>query len=226
MSKQQKKVIKRQRMPGIPWLTAVVMISFLLAAIISLTYQSLPWQLVDSLAHNLVLSWRGDVSTKIMVAVSDFGYFGGIMIWLLMIGMLVASRAYVLAYVAVGLSAGGFGLGWGLKLLVARLRPMGMALVPETSHSFPSLHALSAMVLYLFIAYIFFYYTRSFWRSYIVFVVCVLTAGLIGLSRVYLGVHYLSDVTAGFVLGIGWFALVVLIQKCFHVFAKKTDTSV
>jgi undecaprenyl-diphosphatase len=213
-------------MPGIPWLAVVTGVCFALAAVISFTYESLPWRMTDALANNLVLSWRSDVLTKAMMAVSDFGYFGGIMIWLLLIGIFVAARALPLIYIALGLSAGGFGLGWGLKLLVARLRPMEIALVPETSHSFPSLHALSAMVLYLFVAYIFYYYSRRFWQSYIVFVGSVITAILIGLSRVYLGVHYFSDVIAGFTFGIGWFSLVLLVQKCFYVLAKKTDTSV
>ncbi len=86
------------------------------------------------------------------------------------------------------------------KQLVGRSRPLQM-LVEETSFSFPSGHATLSMALYGFLIYIIIRTVKNvqvkIWST-IIFAVLIF---LIGISRVYLGVHYASDVFAGFVLG-------------------------
>ncbi len=88
-----------------------------------------------------------------------------------------------------------------------RPRPVGVAVYAEQSFSFPSGHAIVAIALYGFLTYIAVRYVRR-WR----YKVYILFAGvslilLIGVSRLYVGVHYLSDVWGGYLLGFLWLVI-------------------
>jgi membrane-associated phospholipid phosphatase len=92
-----------------------------------------------------------------------------------------------------------------LKALFGRPRPyFEHPLVLETSYSFPSGHAMESLVLYGMLAYFAVLTLRS-WRSRtaVVFGAALLVL-LIGFSRMYLGVHYFSDVVAGYAAGGVW----------------------
>jgi membrane-associated phospholipid phosphatase len=92
-----------------------------------------------------------------------------------------------------------------LKVLFARPRPyFEQPLLLETYYSFPSGHAMEAVVLYGMLAYFAVLALRT-WRARaaVVFGTSLLVL-LIGFSRMYLGVHYLSDVVAGFAAGGVW----------------------
>ena len=92
-----------------------------------------------------------------------------------------------------------------LKALFARPRPyFEQPLLLETYYSFPSGHAMEAVVLYGMLAYFAVLALRT-WRARaaVVFGTSLLVL-LIGFSRMYLGVHYFSDVVAGFAAGGVW----------------------
>jgi undecaprenyl-diphosphatase len=94
-----------------------------------------------------------------------------------------------------------------LKWLFARPRPMWPhPLVILTSHSFPSGHAMQSVMFYGLLGYLVIPQIGS-WRGRVWTVVAgVMLVLLIGLSRLYLGVHYLSDVFAGYAAGVVWLA--------------------
>lgn len=100
-----------------------------------------------------------------------------------------------------------------LKDIFQRPRPYFYPLVVERDYSFPSGHAMDSMVFYATLSYLFFHFTKNKKLSILVSVISFVLVVLIGLSRIYLGVHYPSDVLAGFVGGQAWFASVLLIQK-------------
>lgn len=100
---------------------------------------------------------------------------------------------------------GGSVLSFILKTAVHRIRPnAGFALIQIGGWSFPSGHAMMSIIFYGMLAYLFIRRTHS-WRLQ---VLAVSAAGfivfLIGFSRIYLGVHYLSDVLAGYAGGLFW----------------------
>lgn len=88
-----------------------------------------------------------------------------------------------------------------LKVIIKRARPLKIALIVESGYSFPSGHSITAIVFYGFIAYLIVNLTESqFKRKYIVAFFSALVLA-IGLSRIYLGVHFATDVLGGFLLG-------------------------
>lgn len=88
-----------------------------------------------------------------------------------------------------------------LKLVVQRPRPpLYMHAVTETSYSFPSSHAAVAIALYGFLIFSAEHLILPRWRK-IGIIFCSALVIAIGFSRLYLGVHYLSDVLGGYILG-------------------------
>ncbi|MCU7497178.1 MAG: phosphatase PAP2 family protein [Ignavibacteria bacterium] len=96
-----------------------------------------------------------------------------------------------------------------LKSLIARQRPSAVfQLMPEYSHSFPSGHSMMSAVVYLSLAVLIArIQKRRVIRIYVIAVALFLTF-IIGISRIYLGVHYPTDVLAGWALGLAWASFV------------------
>jgi undecaprenyl-diphosphatase len=89
-----------------------------------------------------------------------------------------------------------------IKVIVKRPRPVGISLLQIGGYSFPSGHTTSAVSFYGLLIY--FIYKSNFSKGKKIFLISVLSLliFLIGISRIYLGVHYASDVLAGFILAI------------------------
>ncbi len=87
-----------------------------------------------------------------------------------------------------------------VKALVSRQRPEFM-LFEETSYSFPSGHAMNNMAMYLGILFSLLLFVKNKKVRFTVSAFCTIMPLLIGISRVYFGVHYLTDVISGWALG-------------------------
>lgn len=100
-----------------------------------------------------------------------------------------------------------------IKLIFARARPDINPLMIENTYSFPSGHSMMSMILYGYLIYLIYNYFKS--KKYKWLLICVLSILIlcIGFSRIYLGVHYVSDVVGGFVLGIAYLILYIDISK-------------
>ncbi len=93
-----------------------------------------------------------------------------------------------------------------LKFGIGRARPDVLgALVVEHLSSFPSLHAALSVGVYGVLAHIAVGRLRTDASVFAVGALCVTLALLIGMSRIYLGVHYLSDVLGGYLVGLAWY---------------------
>jgi membrane-associated phospholipid phosphatase len=91
-----------------------------------------------------------------------------------------------------------------LKTLFQRKRPLSPLLKAAKGLSFPSGHAIMAVTFYGLLLYILLHSTDIAWLQYLLAVLLILLIILIGFSRVYLRVHYASDVLAGFIIGLLW----------------------
>ena len=100
-----------------------------------------------------------------------------------------------------------------LKYIVQRERPNELRLVNETSYSFPSGHSMISMAFYGYFIYLIYKYVKNKYikSALIALLSCLIV--LIGFSRIYLGVHYTSDVLSGFVISIAYLILFTSIVK-------------
>ncbi len=92
-----------------------------------------------------------------------------------------------------------------IKILIGRERPGDFALLHLDTFSFPSGHATAAMALYGFIAYLVWSFYPRF--RFLILPIGIVLVALVSASRVYLGVHYPSDVLGGLVLGGIWIVI-------------------
>ena len=125
-----------------------------------------------------------------------------------LIAALVVAHRNRSALQLAALMIGALLLNTGLKRLLGRERPP--ELYPDTmpaSFSFPSGHALMSLVFYFTISFVASRMVAQRGLKIAIWTVGSVTVGAIGLSRVYLGVHYPSDVVAGYLVGALWLAI-------------------
>ena len=121
--------------------------------------------------------------------------------------VLAIRRQWRLAVYLLVTGAGALVLDPVLKSLVGRLRPVvANPIAHGTGNSFPSGHSLGSIVCYGAVLLVFLPLARGRWRTAFIAVTVALVA-LIGVSRILLGVHYLSDVVGAWAVGIAWLGL-------------------
>jgi undecaprenyl-diphosphatase len=119
-------------------------------------------------------------------------------------------------------TAGSILLNNALKLFFNRERPDVFEWQTHAaSSSFPSGHAMSATVVYGTVAYLLARLQKHTWSRAITLTAAVLMIGLICLTRLYLGVHYPSDVLAGIIVGLAWSAFCMATLEASLVLARR-----
>jgi len=98
------------------------------------------------------------------------------------------------------------------KLAVHRVRPDNPVYL-ENSFSFPSGHAMVSVIFYGFLGYLLIRHLKNWKQKVNVFFVCFIIAIAIGFSRLYLGVHYFSDVWGGYLLGLLILATIITLYE-------------
>jgi len=126
--------------------------------------------------------------------------------------VLVARRSYSLLSPLITLVFGGNALNYALKVLIHRARPTFVdPLVTVAGDSFPSGHAMASTIFYGFVVtYIVANVLRQRGNNAAIGA-GILMVVLVCFSRVYLGVHYLSDVVAGILEAIAWYVVVLAV---------------
>lgn len=106
------------------------------------------------------------------------------------------------------------------KFLVARPRPSVLRIVEETGFSFPSGHSMASFAFYGLIIYLVWKNTNNKALKWLVTIFLSLLVLFIGLSRIYLGVHYASDVFAGF---IGGLIVLIIVISLWQKYGEKSE---
>lgn len=170
--------------------------------------------LFDEAVRDLIHQYASPSVTWIMQIVTFLGsaYF------LIPFGSLVTvvfllakwRRALVLFLLTM---SGATALNWTLKLIFGRTRPMPFFDIPvPESFSFPSGHALLSLCFYSVLASIIAARVKNPVIRLAVWLIAVLLVVAIGLSRLYLGVHYPSDVLAGYAAAMIWIVTVAIVD--------------
>jgi undecaprenyl-diphosphatase len=173
----------------------------------------------DRPALQLAIDARGPVSNEV---VTVFTHLGG------PLGMTVIATAITLAMtltwrsrtpfilVVVGV-AGSLTMTTVGKAVVGRVRPPQIDAVPpfESSPSFPSGHTLNSTVIAGLVAYLLLRHLQTHVARVVTIVLAGGWAFAMGLSRVFLGHHWLTDVAVGWTLGLAWVGLVILAHRLF-----------
>lgn len=167
----------------------------------------------DLRATTLVQGWPESVRAAMLVAT-----FIGEPVFTVGIGIAIAAfgwfRANVGLFTAGVIAIGTVLVGAFIKLIFHRPRPLTeyVAMMRFETFSFPSGHAVGSTVTYGLLAYLLWHFLPAPW-NYIVAIGLVGIIVLIGISRIYLGAHFPSDVVAGWLVGgLGLVIIIFIVQ--------------
>lgn len=161
-----------------------------------------------------IQSFISDKLTKILETLTFLGSAKAVIaISILIITLMLFNKKWweTLFFVVAVLGSSLFNLL--LKFIFQRTRPSIHPLITETGYSFPSGHSMVSFVLYGMITYfLVLFYVKRFVKIITILFFSLLVL-LIGVSRIYLGVHYPSDVLAGFAVGGTWLIICLIVLK-------------
>lgn len=167
----------------------------------------------DARVNALLYAFRNITAVKTFIWVTLLGESPTIIVFALVISILLWLSHKKWQAITLWLTIiGSEGFTFIAKLIFHRPRPIN-AVFLEDSNSFPSGHATIAVAFYGFLAYLLFKKTKSKLLRALIILVAIITIAAIGFSRLYLGVHYVSDVWTGYLVGLLWLIIGITIAE-------------
>jgi membrane-associated phospholipid phosphatase len=196
---------------GLP-LTLVVAVAFVNISLLTELTESVmqaKWVVVmDKEFTTMLYSVRTPWLSQILFLITKLGEREAVFIVGAVVSAIFILRRRFIALIAFWMVMGGIGISirYG-KTIISRARPVDVAYYEVEHYSFPSGHATTAFALYGLLAYFLYRHYDKSRNQHIYLWAALILSVIVGFSRIYLGVHYLSDVLAGFLLGLLWLLL-------------------
>ena len=171
----------------------------------------------DIIGYNLISKYLiKDVTLPIAKFITNFGGVIWLIIFTIVLSFLLIKNKHKLIgkLVILNLALSGL-LNQVLKKIVQRPRPEEYRLIDESGYSFPSGHSMVSAAVYGFLIYLIFKHVKNKKLKRVLIPFLVILIILIGVSRIYLGVHYTSDVLAGFLISICYLVIFTSIANEF-----------
>jgi len=180
-------------------------ISIILFLLIGLYLINIEDNIVDKTIYNLIISTKSNTMTTIFKIITSFASIKFML--LACIVVLFLKKLKHLRFLIILNIINDTILNTILKLIFKRERPIDLMIVEETGYSFPSGHTMVAAIFYGFIIYL---VSKSKYKKktkIIINTILTILILLIGISRIYLGVHYATDVIASYLISISYLIL-------------------
>lgn len=182
----------------------------------------------DGFVRSAVHGWASPGLTSFMRTMT---WIGSLEFLVPFVAVCVATFLYVqwrrAAFLLLISVAGAIPLDAVLKVAFRRARPVPFFDIPAPqSYSFPSGHALFSFCIFGVLGAITAARTRRVWLRIVIWIVAGAMIFLIGLSRIYLGVHYPSDVVAGYLAAAIWVSTIAVVDRWRRRRASERDMRV
>ena len=167
---------------------------------------------IDKYGYNLISKLKNDNMTNIIKIITNIG--GTIIIAVVTILSLFIFRKKKIDICIILNLLGIFILNNVLiKNIIARDRPTGINIIEENGYSFPSGHTAISTVVYGYLIYLIYNYVSNKKLKYVLISTLSIIILVVGLTRIYLGVHYTSDVLGGYLLGISYLLIFTYVTR-------------
>lgn len=164
----------------------------------------------DELIYSFIISFKTDILTDFFKVISFLASTKMIILYNIVIAIIVLinKKTNLLLITISSISSGV--INNLVKYIIKRDRPFGVALVNESFYSFPSGHAMISILFFGMIIYKLIE-SRSKYRKILIPIISIYIL-LVGISRIYLGVHYVTDIIGGYLLG----TIILLMLSIIH----------
>lgn len=167
----------------------------------------------DNRVYQILSVWISEPMTKIATIITFFGSALALIIITIIVCLILAYKKqkygkYIIINLVIATVCNQI-----IKFLVARPRPEGYRLVVENGYSFPSGHTMVSMAFYGFFIYLIDKKIKNPYIKWSSIILLTLLISAIGLSRIYLGVHFASDVLAGLCFSTSYLIIFLQIIK-------------
>jgi len=209
--------LSKEHFNGLPLTLLALAFLYILSVFLGLLEDVVRSEIIvsaDIRIENLLYVFRHESITQLFLWVTVLGkatvIIAGVGVISIILWLMQKHRQMIGYWIAIGGAAGSAFLG---KILIHRARPSGVGVYTEDSFSFPSGHATMATVFYGYIIYLYLLSGKSWKQKTNVFFAGAFTIFIIGFSRLYLGVHFMSDVLGGIVLGLLWLIIGITLTE-------------
>ena len=110
-----------------------------------------------------------------------------------------------------------------IKFIMQRPRPTEFRIIEETGYSFPSGHSMVSLAFYGYLIYLIYKYINNKHLKRTLIIILSILICIIGVSRIYLGVHYTSDVLGGFLISFAYLIIYIELVNKFVLEKNKDD---
>ena len=186
---------------NIKWIALFVCIILVIGIVIDVLSKEI-YQL-DVVGYNFISQHLiSDNITPIAKCITQLGGVIGLVALAIILSIVIKNKkTSILIWLNLGISAL---LNQTLKYIIQRPRPTEYRIIDESGYSFPSGHSMVSAAFYGFLIYLIYKKVKNKYLKWGLVTLLGFIIILIGISRIYLGVHYTSDVLAGFLISISY----------------------
>lgn len=169
---------------------------------------------IDSSVYNFLISFKNDSLTNFFSFITKFSNVAFLVIFVLIVLLILRNKdAVFVIFNLIFLRL----LNYVIKIIIKRDRPNILRLIKIGEYSFPSGHAMISMGVYGYLIYLIYKKVKNPYIKYLGIIILSLLIILIGISRIYLGVHYFSDVVAGYTLSLIYLIIFIRVRRKYNV---------
>lgn len=173
----------------------------------------------DDTVYNHIMFFRNDNLDSIFKIITKLANTNTILVLIILLSCLLKKKDY---HILLTVILSTVGMNQLLKHIIKRVRPDHFRMIVEKGFSFPSGHAMISIALYGYLIYLIYRKTSNKYLKVTLISLFVLLILMIGCSRIYLGVHYPSDVLGGYLLALAILILIINVYQ-YHLEGGKSN---
>lgn len=187
-----------------------VVLCLILFSIICYSVLSYDNLVIDTKVYSFIAdNLMSDGITSVLKVITELGGVAFTVLAGVLIFMFCKKNRWFVTFDLVGVTV----INQAIKHIVRRPRPNVLRLVEESGYSFPSGHSMVSMAFYGIVIYLVYKNVSNKYLKWLLITLLSLLILSIGFSRIYVGVHYFTDVAGGFLLGLSYLIIYINIYN-------------